>query len=208
MINLFIDTSLDELTIAIVNEDVVLAKKSRPCKNAHSVYTVSYIDDVLKELEMDANDIDNIMVVNGPGSFTGIRIGVSVAKTYGYLLKKDIYAISSLKMLALSTDNQIVISLIDAKNDNYYMGIFDMFDNDVSYETFASRDKVLETIGKYDDALLISNNEFMLGEHQVKKVDLDLVNIIKYYLNEKKVSADLLLPNYLKLPQALEDRNV
>ena len=208
MINLFIDTSNDELIIAILKDDVILAKKSKKCRNEHSVYTVKYIDDVLKELGLEPNDVDNIMVVTGPGSFTGLRIGVSVAKTYAYLLGKRIIPVSSLRSMALSTDNNIAICLIDAKNNNYYVGIYDMFDNSVTYETFTTKEDVLEKIKKYKDANVVSNKEFYIDDIKIKKVELDIENIVRVYSKEKDVvNVHDVKPNYLKLPQVYEKNN-
>lgn len=206
MITLYIDTSMDDLTICLLKDEKILSKKTRKCKNEHSVYTVSYIKDVLDEVSMQPNDVDTIMVVNGPGSFTGLRIGVSVAKTYGYLLKKKVILVSSLRQMAISVKNQIAISLIDAKNGNYYMGIYDMFDNDVKYEKFASKDEVILQIEKYEDAKLISNKKFKIDDYEVEKVELDIEQIVDYYKNENPTNIHDIKPNYLKLPQALEAR--
>ena len=207
MIILYLDTSLDNLTVAILKDDKLLSKKCRKCKNEHSVYTVSYIKDVLEECNLKPIDVDKIMVVNGPGSFTGIRIGISVAKTYGYLLNKDIVLISSLKQMALSIKNQIAISLIDAKNDNYYMGIYDMFDNDVKCEKFATKEEVINQINLYGDAKIISNKSFKIDRFEVEKVELDIEKIVKYYIDESPCNVHEVLPNYLKLPQALEEKH-
>ena len=209
MINLFIDTSNDELIVALLVESNLISKKIKKSKNDHSVYTVKYIDDILKENGYFPNDVDNIFVVNGPGSFTGVRIGVSVAKTYAYLLQKNVIQVSSLRAMSLSVDNKMAISLIDAKNNNYYVGIYDMFDNSVSYETFTTKEDVLEKIKKYDDAKLISNKSFKIESYEVEKVELDIENIVKIYLSEfKKVNVHEVKPNYLKLPQVYEDKNV
>lgn len=209
MMNLFIDTSNDELMVAVLEDDKLLSKKTKKCKNEHSIYTVKYIDDILKELKLNPSDIDNILVVNGPGSFTGLRIGVSIAKTYAYLLNKNVYQVSSLRALALSVDNNIAISIIDAKNNNYYVGIYDRFDNSVTYETFTTKEDVIEKIKKYKDAKLISNKEFSIDEYKFNKVDLDIENIVKVYLKENNIiNVHEVKPNYLKLPQVYEDKNV
>ena len=86
MINLYIDTSLSDVSIACLKDDTLLNSIVRNIPNKHSVYTLSYIKEVLDNSNIDKKDIDNIFVVNGPGSFTGIRIGLTIAKTYSYLL--------------------------------------------------------------------------------------------------------------------------
>ena len=94
---------------------------------------------------MTVNDINNIMVCNGPGSFTGVRIGVSIAKTYGYLIKKDITPVSSLKELAVSCNytSDYYLSLISANNGNYYVGLYDSNYNDVIDEKFCDANEVI-----------------------------------------------------------------
>lgn len=206
MRTLFIDTSCDDLVVAILEDDKLISKLERSCKNEHSIYTVSYIDKLLKSCNLLANDIDNIMVVNGPGSFTGVRIGVSIAKTYAYILKKDIILVSSLKAMALSIKNKIAISLIDAKNNNYYMGIYDMFDNEVTYETFSTKEEVIQKIQRYQDASVISNKDLIINEYKAKKIKLDIEAIVKYYKSEEPTKIEAVLPNYLKLPQVLEGK--
>ena len=209
MISLFIDTSCDELVVAVLKDGKILSKKTKRCKNEHSVYTVSYIDESLKEANLEPNDVDYIYVVSGPGSFTGVRIGTSIAKTYAYLLNKKVILVSSLKALALSVDNNIVVSVIDASNNNYYMGVYDMFDNDISYEKFVTVETVLSKLDKYKDAKLISNKEFKILDNQVEKVELDIENIVKYYYKNGEVcNVHDIKPNYLKLPQVYEDKNV
>lgn len=206
MITLFIDTSNDDLIVSVLKDNKIINKLEKHCKNEHSIYTVSYIDELLKSCNLLPNDVDNIMVVNGPGSFTGVRIGVTVAKTYAYILKKDVILVSSLKAMALSTKNKIAIALIDAKNNNYYMGVYDMFDNEVTYETFSTKEEVIQKIEKYEDVTVISNKDLIIGEYKAKKIKLDIEAIVKYYQNEQPTVIDAILPNYLKLPQVLEDK--
>ena len=103
MISLFIDTSMANVSISIVKDGIVLSCIQETIPNEHSKYATSYVKKVIDDAGIDANDIDNLLVVNGPGSFTGVRIGVTIAKTYGYLINKEIIPVSSLKSLALSS---------------------------------------------------------------------------------------------------------
>ena len=205
MISLFIDTSSSDVSIAIIKDKNILASISKETPNEHSIYTVKYLDDILKESNLNPEDIDKIMIVNGPGSFTGVRIGVTVAKTYAYLLKKDIITISSLKMLALSTDHDYIMSLIDAKHDNYYIGLYDKDNNEIIKEQFIHIDKLLEIINKYNPKL-VSDNDIIINNIKVPKQKLDFVKIVEYYKDNKTLNPHSVVPNYLKLPQALEDK--
>ena len=91
MISLFIDTSGIDVSIALIRDNNIVTKIVERIPNEHSVYTTSYLDKVLNRANISPSDIDKILVVNGPGSFTGVRIGVTIAKVFAYILKKDIF---------------------------------------------------------------------------------------------------------------------
>ena len=91
------------------------------------IYTIPYIDRCLTESKIDKKEVEKIIVINGPGSFTGIRIGLTIAKVYSYILNINVVCVSSLKALALSTSGEIIISVLNARNDNYYVGIYDKY---------------------------------------------------------------------------------
>ena len=205
MRTLFIDTSSSDVSIAIVENEKIISKIIKNIPNQHSIYAVKFVNDVLENSQIDAKDIDNIMVVNGPGSFTGIRIGLTIAKIYGYLLKKDIITVSSLRAMALSSDAKIVIPVIDAHHDNYYYGVYDMFDNIILKDNFNNKEELLKQINKYEDADIVSNEIIDNGNIKARKIDYDIVNIVNHYKYELPVNPHLVVPNYLKLPQALEE---
>ena len=206
MISLFIDTSMANVSISIVKDDKVLSIIQEEIPNEHSKYATSYVKKVIDDAGIDANDVDNILVVNGPGSFTGVRIGVTIAKTYGYLINKDIIAVSSLKSLAISSHRQeIVMSVISANRSNYYVGIYDSEYNEVIQEQFVNGNRLLELINEYKP-YIVSNDFNVVGIHKFNKANLDVLEIVKYYKNKDSVNYHALVPNYLKLPQAMENR--
>ena len=206
MINLFIDTSMTNVSISVVKDGKILSIIQEEIPNEHSKYATSYVKKVIDEAGIDANDVDNILVVNGPGSFTGVRIGVTIAKTYGYLINKNIIPVSSLKSLALSSKkNDIVMSVISANRTNYYVGIYDREYNNLIDERFINRDGLLELIDKYDPCI-VSNDFNVLGKYKFNKVNLDVLEIVNYYKDKESVNYHALVPNYLKLPQAMENR--
>jgi tRNA threonylcarbamoyl adenosine modification protein YeaZ len=205
MINLFIDTSLSDVSIACLKDNTLLNSITRNIPNKHSVYTLSYIKEVLDNSNIDKKNIDNIYVVNGPGSFTGIRIGLTIAKTYSYLLDKPLIAVSSLKAIALSSNNDLILSIIKANSSNYYIGLYDKDYNEVIEEQFINRDNLIEIINKYNP-YIVSNEELNINDIDVNKVNLDFSKIINYYKDSKKYNSYELKPNYLKLPQAMENK--
>lgn len=204
MISLFIDTSTKNVSISIIKDEQILSLISKDIPNMHSKYTTKYIKDCLDEAKIDANDVDNIMVVNGPGSFTGIRIGVTIAKTYGYLIKKDITPISSLQMLAISSQHEgNIMSIIPANKSSYYIGVYDENYNIIEPEKCVEGEEIIALCHKYNP-YIVGIDASVIGKYKINKQNLDILKIINYYQKKAKVNPHKLLPNYLKLPQALE----
>lgn len=203
MITLFIDTSSIDVSIAIIKDNKILSSITKETPNKHSVYTTKYIDEMLKIAKLQPSDINKIMVVNGPGSFTGVRIGVTIAKTMAYLLNIDVIPVSSLKMLALSKKHDYCLSVISANHDNYYLALYDKNNKEIIKEQFNTKEKVLEIIGKYNPTL-VSEKEIEIDNYKISKQKLDFLNIVDNYKKELPVNCHFLVPNYLKLPGALE----
>jgi tRNA threonylcarbamoyladenosine biosynthesis protein TsaB len=206
MISLFIDTSTSNVSISIVRDGILMSNVSGDIPNEHSKYATSYVKKVIDDAGIDANNIDKIFVVNGPGSFTGVRIGVTIAKTYGYLINKYITPVSSLKALAISSKHDgTIMSVISANRNNYYVGIYDREYNDLILEQFINAEGLIKLMEEYNP-YIVSNDFNVLGIYKFNKVNLDSVRIINYYMDKEEINYHKLVPNYLKLPQALENK--
>ena len=106
MISLLIDTSTSNLTVSIINDQEVIYIYQETILSDMSSKLLPIIDNGLKELDLKLENIDKIFVVNGPGSFTGIWVGVTVAKTIAWALKKDITPLSSLELMATTNTSK------------------------------------------------------------------------------------------------------
>ena len=100
MIWLGIDTANTPLAVALVKDGQVLANEVTNIKLNHSGGAMLAIERLLTRVKLTAQDIDAVAVSEGPGSYTGIRIGVTIAKTLAWTLNKPLVGVSSLKMLA------------------------------------------------------------------------------------------------------------
>lgn len=204
MISLFIDTSNSDVVIGLLENGRLIEKETRSILNEHSKYAVSIIDEVLKKAKVSTNSVGEILVVNGPGSFTGIRIGLTISKVYAYLTNIKVILMSSLKCLALSKDKDnydYILSIIDAKRGNCYIGLYDKDYNEVIMEHFTNMDEVRDIRNKYKNILVVSNTN-MEGISKIDRIDVE--KIYNYYKDKDKVNPNMVLPNYLKLPQVLE----
>lgn len=121
------DSSNQPLTVAVIEDEKLLSEKIINIKRNHSVQLMPAIDEVLKEAKLDLKDIDRIAVAKGPGSYTGLRIAVTTAKTLAWAENIEMVALSSLKVLAAnSTDkgNPLILPLFDARRENIYTGLY------------------------------------------------------------------------------------
>lgn len=126
MIWLGIETSNSPLSIAIVKDGQVLIEVVQNIKKTHSVTAMPTIEQLVQLVGIEPKDIDAIAVSEGPGSYTGVRIGVTIAKTLAWTLNKPIVGVSSLKVLASNAQlwNGLVCSIIDARRNNVYAAVF------------------------------------------------------------------------------------
>lgn len=194
MISLFIDTSLSDVSIALLKDGKLLSCIHNNIPGEHSVYVSKYIEDILENNNKSSDDVNEIIVVNGPGSFTGIRIGVTIAKIFAYLKKIRIVTITSLQARAIgNNNNNYILSLIDAKHDNYYVGLYDSKYNKIT-EEFASIDKVEELKEKYNPLVVTPDNNYNIEE---------IVEYTKSFEGQNPHTVD---PIYLKLPEAMEKK--
>ncbi len=199
MITLFIDTSLSNLVIGIVKDNELLYSKSSKLYNQLSEYTLPYIEEAFNICNIKPIDIDNIMVIEGPGSFTGTRIGITIAKTFAWTLKKKIIPISSLKAMMLSVDNDgYVIPIIDAKSDSYYFGVY-KDKNVIIDEKYISREELITEIKNLIGKIkVISDTSFNLDDITVEEINFDILKIVHNYIDDEGINPHQLIPKYLK----------
>lgn len=122
---LSIETSGNICAVALTEEDKLIKEEMINDGNTHSVKLMPLVDKLLAETNTSISDIDLFACDIGPGSFTGIRIGLSTIKAFLDVTNKKAVGITSLEILAANVDTEeIVCSLIDAKNENVYYGFF------------------------------------------------------------------------------------
>lgn len=123
---LAIDTSNQTLAIAVVKGNDVLFNSTKIVKNTHSVEAMPEIEKAINASGQTMQDIDRIAVAKGPGSYTGLRIGVTIAKTLAWTLNKELVAISSLEALALNCKNYtgFISPIFDGRRGQVYTALF------------------------------------------------------------------------------------
>ena len=134
MIWLGIDTANTPLSVAIVKDGAILAEVNSSMAVNHSLRAMPAIEELFATVQMQPKDIDAIAVSEGPGSYTGVRIGVTISKTLAWTLKKPLYGVSSLKVLASNAPyfDGIICPIVDARRNNVYAGVYEFVDGGVT----------------------------------------------------------------------------
>lgn len=173
---LFIDTHTELITIAL-KTDKKLYIKTKDSEYSHSIYTMPLIEEIFKDNNLNIRELKKIIVINGPGSFTGIRIGLSIAKTIAYALKIKINTISSLKAYLISSNiNEDKMAIIK-DNKGYYICVYDKNNNTLIDEKY------------------LENNNFNYKEVDYK---LDINRIIAYFDGKESENPHHIKANYIK----------
>ena len=202
MITLFIDTCTEILNAALIKDGIILGS-STISSSEHSKHTMPEIEKLFKNNNIDPKSVNKIMVTNGPGSFTGIRIGVTIAKTYAWACNINVIPISTLKAYALSYDGfDYYIPMIDARRGYVYAGIYNKKYEEVKHDSYISIDKLIEKANDLNNVLFISNSNF--NDIETVSTKINLQKIYEYYKDEEGINPHALMPNYLKKTEAEE----
>jgi tRNA threonylcarbamoyladenosine biosynthesis protein TsaB len=124
---LAIDTSNYSLGVAVINKEQVIGEYITNLKKNHSVRVMPAIEKLLQDCEMKPKELEKIVVAKGPGSYTGVRIGVTIAKTLAWTLNIPLVGISSLQVLAAGVGRYFdggVSPLFDARRGQIYTGLY------------------------------------------------------------------------------------
>lgn len=205
MICLFFDTSSDLLKVSLIKDNKIIFDKELHTKNDHSSYLVPTIDEAFKSNNIDFKELDEIIVGNGPGSFTGTRISIAVAKTYAFSFNIPVYMISSLEELIYDNDRyDFYVPIIEEKKDNLYFSIFDKDKKRVMDDTYSSTEYMYKKLEELDGKiLLISLSDKEYEKYDTVKASINALNIMKNIdVNNEKVNPHLLKPNYIKKIEA------
>lgn len=200
---LLIDTTTSNVTISIIDNHTIIYNYQNFIDEDMSSKILPLLDNGLKKLQLKLNDIDKIFVVNGPGSFTGIRVGVTVAKTIAWTLKKEIIPLSSLELIATTnTNKKYLVPMIDARRGNVFGAIYDTKLNCVKKDQLVDLKKLISNLN--EDYELVSYDNINLKN--LIKPDIDVLKIINKHINDKAINPHSLNPNYLKLTEAEEKK--
>jgi tRNA threonylcarbamoyladenosine biosynthesis protein TsaB len=205
---LYIDTTSNFLYTGVVENDNLICERKIRFDKDLSTMALSTIVEMLNEQAIKPIEISKIILVNGPGSFTGCRIGITIAKTYAWALNIPITTITSLEAMALSDNGfDFYVPVLDARRDYVFAGIYDNNNNQVMKNQYMKK-SVLETAinNMSDNFVFITNDEIELsGEKHT--YNPNILNIVLKYKDKEDVNPHGIDAEYLKLTEAEEKLN-
>ncbi len=213
---LAIDTASSVCSVALLEDEKLIDKNEFNNGKTHSENLMPLLDELLKRNSLDIKNIDMLACCVGPGSFTGIRIGVATIKPIAEVLNIKVAEVTSLETLARGIENnETIVSLIDARNNQVYCGIFDKNYNKKEEYLADDINEVIKRIEKYNNVICVGNGAILhkkLLENKIKNCQFveennqsaENVGKIAYkkYLENDLKTADTLIPIYLRKSQA------
>ncbi|GAA3645096.1 tRNA (adenosine(37)-N6)-threonylcarbamoyltransferase complex dimerization subunit type 1 TsaB [Asaccharospora irregularis] len=218
-----IDTSTMAASVAVIEDNQLVCEYTINTKKTHSQKLMPMIENMLKESDLNINDIDLIGICVGPGSFTGLRIGMATAKAIAHVNNIPIVGVTSLEMLAANMNlcDKKICSILDAQRNQVYTAKFEYIgnrlvqinDTDVLEidklinEISSSEDDYIligEAVYKYEEKLKdIENISIPSPSHNVTKASsLCSIALEKYNQGENIESCYTINPMYIRKSQA------
>ncbi|WP_251547471.1 tRNA (adenosine(37)-N6)-threonylcarbamoyltransferase complex dimerization subunit type 1 TsaB [Limosilactobacillus caecicola] len=122
---LALDTSNQPMSVALVEDDQLKATTTLNMVRNHSIYVLPTINELFEQVSWEPADLDRVVVAQGPGSYTGVRIAVTTAKALAMTLQKELVGVSSLAVLAANVPpmtDDLIVPFMDARRGNVFAG--------------------------------------------------------------------------------------
>jgi tRNA threonylcarbamoyladenosine biosynthesis protein TsaB len=218
---LAIDTSNYPLGIALIDDNQVIGEYITNIKKNHSVRVMPAIETLCRECDVKPAELEKIVVAEGPGSYTGVRIGVTIAKTLAWTLQIPLVGVSSLEVLAASAARYFpgyVAPLFDARRGQVYTGLY-RFENG-SLETVKQDQLVLSSdwaahLKELSEPVLFVGNDLPIHKEALAEIMGEQARfahstennprpgeLAQLGMNREPVDVHAFVPNYIRLAEA------
>ena len=205
------DTSSKALSLAILEDKQLLAETTINIKKNHSITLMPAIDFLMTCLDLTPKDLDRIVVAEGPGSYTGLRIAVATARTLAHTLNIELVGMSSLLALVPSQQEGLVVPLMDARRNNVYAGFYEN-ENPVLPEAHLSFAEVLEQVKDAEQVTFVGEVgafaeqiQERLPQANYQETLPNAANLALWAWDKEVDSLHDFVPNYLKRVEAEEN---
>lgn len=217
MLTLAVDSSAVSASVALARDNKILSSQFVNAGLTHSETLLPMIKSILDECKVTVDEIELFSITNGPGSFTGIRIGVATIKGLAFKNNTNCVGISTLEAIAcnFTGENCIVCAVMDARRNQFYNALFKVQDNKVERlcdDRAISYKELEEEIRKHQNVVVSGDGAKAFYDLVEDKSCLRIADDDKIFQNAKNfilkttekevVKPNCLLPVYLRLSQA------
>jgi len=204
MISLFLDTSTKNITISIIKNSEQIYFFHEQVFEQLSVVILPMIDEALKKCSLKISDIKRIYVITGPGSFTGVRIGLTIVKVLAWSLNIDLIPLSSLELIAsTNTNTDYIIPYIDARRGNCFTAIYTNDLDIICGDQFVNFEEFMSNIDRTKTYKIVTYDEIFSNNKIEPKIDV--LKVINKHKCDCPINPHKVNPNYLKLTEAEEN---
>lgn len=217
---LAIDTSNQVLGIAILSEGQIIGELVTNVKKNQTSRLMPAIHQLMEDIDMVPDQLDKIVVAKGPGSYTGVRIGVTTAKSLAWALSIPVVGVSSLEVLAYQGRlyDSLISPFFDARRQRVYTGLYKWVGNQLTLvheETNISMINWLEKLSDEGRQVMFLSPDIYLFKDTINEYLKDLAifpedalhiakpsNLALAGMNRESNEIHSLVPNYLRLAEA------
>lgn len=201
MKTLILSTCTNRIIVAIADNSTIFSFCNEIIENQMSNVIMAKVEECFNNANLCPNDIDKILVAVGPGSYTGIRIGVTIAKTMAWTLNKKIVPISSLElMMSGYNDDKLLVPYIDARRNAVFAGVYNNKLGTILEDCYIS-------LTNLNDFLIDKDYIFISDDSLVEsfKPEIDILKIVNKYAEADGLNPHAINPIYLKQTEAEEN---
>ena len=171
---LAVDTSSNVATVAVMENDLLLGEYILNHKKTHSQKIMPMIEQLLSDLELTANDIDIFAAAVGPGSFTGLRIGVATVKALAHAVGKRVVSVGTLEALAYNVPQceHIIVPIMDARRNNIFTAsyIWDEGFKEIGEPEGITIEECVEACGNFFETVFVGDGAIIHKDYIVEKL--------------------------------------
>ena len=158
MLSLILDSANKELGVAIAKDNEIIDEIKYDAWQKQSELMIPEIERIFKRNSISPKDISEILVSQGPGSYTGVRIALTIAKVYAYALNLPIYAFSSLNIL--ENPEKASICLINAKGNRSYFAVYDK-EKAIVDDKVLTNNEVIEYVNSHPEYVICGDASYI-----------------------------------------------
>ena len=196
-----IDTSSNATSIAVIEDNKLMCEYTVNTKTTHSQKLMPMIENMLKISEINVNDMDMISICQGPGSFTGLRIGMATAKALSHVNNLPIVGVNSLELLAGNMDlsDKKICSILDAQRTQVYMGQYKFENNklvEIKSVDVVEIDELLEELKSSNEEWILVGEAVYKYEDKIKEIENICVPAPSHNVNKASSLCSIAMNKY------------